>query len=129
MSLRIQEESVLLHTMGKTSLLVSSVLVMCTACVKHAQIQIWPFWILCLRMIIIWELVRFSISEHEYLLIRIWGGIKIRFIAGTRDIFLPSVHIDSGTNLVSYQKGMMFFSWNEAVVMWSRLLTAIWCWC
>jgi hypothetical protein len=69
-------------------------------------------------MIILWELVKFNISKHEYLLIRFGGGIKIRFIAGTRDIyFLSIVHTGSGANPVSYQKGIMFFSWNEAAGM------------
>jgi hypothetical protein len=66
-------------------------------------------------MIILWELEEFSISEHEYLLIRLGGGIKIRFIARPRDIsFLSRVHNGSGANPISYQKGTMFFSWNEA---------------
>jgi hypothetical protein len=77
-------------------------------------------------MIILWDLVKFSISEHEYLLIRLGGGIKIRFIAGTRDIsFLSSVHAGSGANPVSYQKSTMFFSWNEVAGMRSSPLTAI----
>jgi len=60
-------------------------------------------------MIILWELEEFSISERKYVLIRLGGGIKNRFIARPRDIsFLSSMHIGSGANPVSYQKDTFF---------------------